>query len=85
MNWLVSPFATLGFVGVTAIDTSVAGVTVSAVEPDTAPDVAVIVALPVATVLARPLEPAALLIVAMVWSAEPQVAVVVRSCVELSV
>ena len=46
------------------MDTSVAEVTVSVVDPDLPPDVAVIVVEPAATDVARPLEPAALLMVA---------------------
>ena len=54
----------LGLVGVTAMDTSVAGVTVSVVDPDMLPDAAVIVVEPAAVEVASPLEPAALLMVA---------------------
>ncbi len=74
----------LGLVGVIAIDTSVAGVTVRVVDPDMLPDVAVIVVDPVATEEANPLEPAALLIVATARADELQVTAVVRSCVVLS-
>ena len=70
--------AMLGFVGVTARDTSVAGVTVRVVEPAMLPDVAVIVVEPTATEVARPLEPAALLIVAMAVLDELQVTAAVR-------
>jgi hypothetical protein len=49
---------------VTAIDASVAAVTVSDFVPETDPTVAVIIVEPAATDVARPLEPAALLIVA---------------------
>jgi hypothetical protein len=70
--------------GVTARDTSVAGVTVRAVEPETLPDVAVIVVDPAATEVARPLEPAALLIAATPVLDELQVTDAVRSCVVLS-
>jgi hypothetical protein len=69
--------------GVIAMDTSVAGVTVNVVDPDTLPDVAVIVAEPAATEAANPLEPAALLIVAAPVLDELQVAVAVRFCVVL--
>jgi len=54
----------LGLIGVTAIDDSVAFVTVSVVVPETVPRVAVMVVEPAATDAASPLEPAALLIVA---------------------
>ena len=73
----------LGLVGVIAMDTSVADVTVSAAVPDTLPDVAVIVVEPVATEVALPLEPAALLIAATVALDELQDTAVVRFCVEL--
>ena len=46
VNCCVVPLATEGLVGVTAMDTSVAGVTVIVVDPDVLPDEAVIVALP---------------------------------------
>ena len=52
----------LGLAGVTARDTSVAGVTVRVADPAVLPDVAVIVVVPAATEVARPFEPAALLI-----------------------
>ena len=54
----------LGLVGETAIEDSVAFVTVRVVVPETAPRVAVIVVEPAAADVASPLEPAALLIVA---------------------
>jgi hypothetical protein len=69
----------LGFAGVIAMDTSVAGVTVSVVEPDVLPNVAVIVVEPAVTDVARPLEPAALLTVATPAVSEFQVTDVVRS------
>ncbi len=65
----------------TAIDTSVAGVTVSVVDPDMLPDVAVTVVEPAATDVARPFEPVALLIVATPALDELQVTAVVRFCV----
>jgi hypothetical protein len=74
----------LGLVGVTAMDTSVAGVTVRVVEPDILPDFAVTVVEPVATEVANPLEPAALLMVATAAADELQVTAAVRFCVELS-
>jgi hypothetical protein len=74
----------LGLVGVIAMDTSIAGVTVRAVDPDMLPDVAVIVVKPVDTEEANPLEPAALLIVAMPVLDELQVTAVVRSWFVLS-
>ena len=66
------------------MDTRVAGVTVSVVEPETLPTAAAIVVEPVATGVARPLDPVALLIEATVVSEELQAAMAVRSCVVLS-
>ena len=84
VNCLVVPLTMLELAGVTAMETSVAEVTVSVVEPDTLPDVALIVVEPAATDVANPLEPAALLMAATAASDELQVTVVVRSCVVLS-
>ena len=81
MNCFVVPLAMLGFAGVTDRDTSVAGVTVRVVDPDTLPDVAVIVVEPVPAPLASPLEPVALLMEATAADEELQVTVVVRFCV----
>jgi len=69
------PSAMLGAVGVTAIETSVAGVTVNVVDPDmfVAGQVAFIVAEPAATDEANPLELSALLIAATVVDDESQV------------
>jgi hypothetical protein len=76
----------LELVGVIAIDTSVAGVTVNVVNPDTLPDVAVIVVDPAAAEVASPLvlEPATLLMVATPAADEFHVIAAVRSCVVLS-
>ena len=84
MNCCFVPRTMLAFVGVTAMDTSFAAVTVRVVEPETLPSVAAMVVLPTATLVARPLLPAALDTVAAEVLVEVQVAVVVRSCVELS-
>ena len=84
MNCCVVPFAIEGLIGVTAIDVSVAAVTVRVVDPDILPDIALIVVEPVATRVASPLEPAALLMVATPVLDELQVTVVVRFCVVLS-
>ena len=84
VNFWAVPLAMLGLVGVIAMDTSTAGVTVRVVAPDTLPDVAMIVVEPVAMAVVDPFEPAALLIVAMVVFDELQVTAVVKSCVELS-
>lgn len=53
-NCCVVPSAMEGAAGVTAIETSAAVLTVSVVEPLTEPDVAVIIAAPWATLVARP-------------------------------
>ncbi len=74
----------LGLVGVISRDTSVAGVTVNAVAPDTLPSVAVIDAEPEATGAASPIEPAVLLMLATADDEELQTTLVVRFCVELS-
>ncbi len=52
--------------------------------PETLPDIAVIVVEPAATDVARPFEPAALLIVAALIFDELQVTEAVRFCVVLS-
>ncbi len=67
--------------GVTAIETSMAGPTVRVVEPLTEPDVAVIVVLPCATLVASP----ELLMVATAAVDELHVTVFVRFCVLPSV
>lgn len=54
----------LAFAEVTAIDASVVAVTVSFFAPETVPIAAVMVVEPAEAEVARPLEPAALLIVA---------------------
>ena len=74
----------LGFVGLMAMNWSVAGVTVKAVVPEMLPDAAVIIVVPAATAVAFPLDPAALLMEATDVFAELQVSDVVRSCVLLS-
>jgi hypothetical protein len=66
------------------MDTSVAGVTVSVVDPEMLPDVAAIVVEPAATEVASPLEPAKLLMAATAAADELQVTDSVRSCVVLS-
>ncbi len=78
------PVATVGLTGVTASDTSVAGLMVSAADPEILPDAAVIVTDPAATDVAMPLDPATLLIVATVVFEELQVTKAVKFCVELS-
>ena len=76
-NCWVVPAAIDGSGGVMAIETSIAGVTVSSVEPATDPDIALMLAVPVPT----PLESPVLLIVATETVSDDHVAVVVRSCV----
>ncbi len=71
--------------GVTAIDTRVAGVTVSAAFPEILPIAAVMVVEPCAAEVARPFEPDALLIDAAAVDDELQVTVEVRFFVEPSV
>jgi hypothetical protein len=77
VNCCVLPLTTDGFTGVTAIDTSVAAVTVSVVLPETVPEVAWMVVDPVPTALASP----AVLIVATAAAEELHVAVLARFCV----
>lgn len=78
------PSAIPGLAGVMASDTSTAGPTFSVVEPETEPEVAVIVALPWAMLVARPWVPEALLMVATAVFEELQLAEVVRFWVEPS-
>ena len=84
MSCCFVPLAMLGLVGVTAMDMSAAAVTVRVVEPDMLPFMAVIVVLPVATLVARPALPEALETAATEEFVDDQVAEVVRSWVELS-
>src|SRR5260370_485696 len=79
VNCCVAPLVIEGFAGVTAIDTSVAEVTVSSVEPLMLPRVAEIVDVPAPTVVATPV----LLIVATAAVAEAHTALL-STCVELS-
>jgi hypothetical protein len=74
----------LALAGVTAMVRSAAGVTVSMVEPVTPLKVAVIVTVPGLSAVTLPMEPAALLTVAMVDVVDAQVTVAVRSWVKLS-
>jgi hypothetical protein len=78
--WLL-PSGIDGVDGVTAIESSCSGFTVSVALPEMLPDVAVISVEPVATVVANP----AALMVATAVAAEVQVAVAVRFCVLLLV
>ena len=87
MNCWSVPSAIDGALGVTAIDTSSAAVTVRLAEPaiDVAGSVAVIVVEPCAVLLARPSLLLALLIVATDVDDDDHVTDVVRFCVVLSV
>ena len=66
------------------MDTRVAAVTLRVVVPETLPNAAEMVVEPVPAEVARPLEPAALLIDATDPADELQVTCTVRSCTELS-
>jgi hypothetical protein len=80
VNCCVPPAVTVGFAGVTAMDTNVAAVTVSVVLPTMLPFVAEIVLVPAFSADARP----ALLIVPVALVPEAHVTLPVRFCVELS-
>ncbi len=67
-----------GLVGVTAIDTSVAGFTVRVTAPETEPEVAVMVVVPTDNDAAIPYEPAELPMVATVVFDELQTTAAVR-------
>ena len=86
VNCCVDPRAMLGVVGSIAMDVKVALVTVSVVVPETLPSVAVIVVLPAATVVAKPLVlvTVALLTMATAELDESQTTEPVMSCVVLS-
>src|SRR6202040_2777312 len=79
VNCCVAPLVIEGFAGVTAIDTSVAGVTVSSVEPLMLPTVAEIVEVPAPTPVAKPVA----FIVATPGVAEAHTALL-STCVVLS-
>src|SRR5215207_3951005 len=83
-NGCVVPFAIEGLGGVTWIETSVAAVTVSRVEPVLPPALAVMVAVPAVIPVANPCDPAALDREATASSELVQPAAAVRSWVELS-
>jgi hypothetical protein len=72
-------------VGVTAIESRVAAVTVSVVEPETLPRVAVMVVEPGLAAVVRPLPPPILVIEPTFGIAEVQTTDPVRSCLEPSV
>jgi hypothetical protein len=77
VNCSVWPAATDGAAGVTEIDVNTGAVTATLAEPVTEPEVAVIVVVPGATLVANP----PLLTVAIVVADEVQVTVLVRFCV----
>ena len=80
VNCCVSPFATDGLAGVTAIDCSVAAITVIVVDPLTVLRVALIKLVPTATALASP----PVVIVTCAGVPDCHVTVAERSCVLLS-
>jgi len=84
VNCSVSPSGTVELVGVTAMDTSVAAVTVSGAEPDTLPKIALTVVEPCPAAVANPFDPAALLMVATAVEDEAHATCEVRFCVEPS-
>ena len=69
------------FVGLMATETSTGGVTVRVVDPETPPTAAVIVVVPTAIDVARPREPAALLMEATEDTDDVQLTDCVRTCV----
>jgi hypothetical protein len=87
MNCWLRPRALELLAGVIAIDTRAAEVTVKLVLPVTPVPgcVAEMVVLPLETLVASPLLPSALLIVATLVAPEDHVTALVRSCTELSV
>jgi hypothetical protein len=85
VNGCIVPSAIDGVAGVIASETSAAEVTLKLVDPDTEPDVAVIVALPWPTLLAKPALAASLLIVAATVVSELHCTVLVMFCVLPSV
>lgn len=78
VNCCVDPTLILGLTGAIATETRVAAVTVSVVVPDTVPEIALIVVEPTPAEVARPFDPAALLMVATLAADVLQVAEVVR-------
>jgi hypothetical protein len=74
VNCCVPPGAIVKLAGVTAIETSVAAVTVRTVDPLTEPEVAVIVDVPTETAVANPAE----FMLAMLVAEEVQVTELVR-------
>jgi len=85
VNCCVVPKAIDGEAGVMAMDTNVAVVIVSVVDPVTDPELALIVVVPCDIPVANPTVPAALLIVATVVALEVHWTVLVMFCVLASV
>lgn len=85
VNCWVPPWAMVGLTGVTAIDTSCVLPTDSTVELVTEPEVAAMVVVPTAALVAFPWLPALLLITATELALDVQVTVFVRFCIEPSV
>jgi hypothetical protein len=85
VNCCVAPNEIVAVGGVIAIDTSEAAVIVSSVDPLIEPEAAEIVAVPVATLVAKPIVAPVVLIVAVVGVSDDHVAVLVRICVLPSV
>ena len=85
MNCWVVPSAIEELSGDNAIEESATALTVSVVEPVTDPSVAVMVVCPLPTLVASPLVPEALLMVATAGELEDHATVVVMFCVLPSV
>jgi hypothetical protein len=85
VNCCVVPSAIVAVGGSIVIDTSAAGLTTNVAVPFTVPELIPIVVVPVASVLACPIVPAVLLIVATTATVELQCPLCVRSCVVPSV
>lgn len=85
VNCCLTPTGSVGLVGETAIETTTADETINKVLPVLPPKVAAMVVGPTARPLARPIEPAALLMLALLVSEELHTACVVTGCVVESV
>src|SRR5690348_470826 len=85
VNCCVVPKATEESAGVIAMERSTAAVTVRVVDPDTLPEVAATVVVPIPTLVARPCDPAVLLTLATLGLLETHCTVVVMFWVEPSV
>jgi hypothetical protein len=80
-SWLVEPLMTMGAAGVTAMETSVAGVTVNIAVPEMLPEVAVMVVEPTVKAVAVPMVDPVVLMVATVVLDDAQVTVLVMTFV----